>query len=126
MDWARDHMGNDVPAGRGSIPAFGLVCPSCGAPVRRRDGGKREAHFAHVSGRAKPVCDKYFPPPPVSRLPAAVAAPVGHLHRESLRCGLFLIYQEELGSPALRPRKPPAYFARTHTPTPQIHSILNQ
>ncbi|MCW5232495.1 hypothetical protein D8B34_02080 [Verminephrobacter eiseniae] len=62
----------------------------------------------------------------MSRLPAAVAAPVGHLHRESLRCGLFLIYQEELGSLALRLRIPPVEFARTATGSLQIQSVLGQ
>ncbi|TPL55508.1 hypothetical protein FJ942_17585 [Mesorhizobium sp. B2-4-2] len=35
------------------------ICPVCGAPVSPRQGTYREAHFAHVSGAARPECYLY-------------------------------------------------------------------
>ena len=98
MDWARDHLGNDLPAWRGGISGFGLVCPSCGEPVRRRAGGERRPHFAHFSHRAKPDCENYFPPLGAivgSTLRTATGSPPGRLKKESLSCGLFLVHQLE-------------------------------
>lgn len=118
MDWARDHLGNHVPAWRGGISGFGLVCPSCGEPVRRRAGSERRPHFAHFSHRAKPDCDNYFPPLGTvveSALRAAAAAPAGRLKRESLSCGLFLVHQLERDSLTLRLRIPSVELGPTAT-----------
>lgn len=92
MYWARDHHGNDVPAWEGGISAQGLVCPTCGEPVRRRAGPERRAHFAHFSLRARPDCENYFPS--VGDLTGlrgvgSFAADLRH-DRSSLNCGLFL------------------------------------
>lgn len=93
MDWARDILGNDVPAWRGGITAYGLVCPSCGEPVYRRAGFGRQPHFAHFSRRAKPECENYFPS---SGFKSGIANTTGFsTHEErparsSLNCGLFL------------------------------------
>lgn len=127
MDWARDHLGNDVPAWRGGISAFGLVCPSCGEPVRRRAGGERRPHFAHFSHRAKPDCENYFPPlgavaGSVQR--TGVTAPAGRLKRESLSCGLFLVHQPELDSLGLWLRIPSVELGRTATGSLVIQSGL--
>lgn len=100
MDWARDHLGNEVPAWRGGISGFGLVCPSCGEPVRRRAGSERRPHFAHFSNRAKPDCENYFPligPAVASGLRSVAAMPAVRLKRESLSCGLFLAHQPGRG-----------------------------
>lgn len=90
MDWARDHLGNDVPAWQGGLFAFGLVCPSCGEPVRRRAGIERRAHFAHFSHRAKPECENYFPSAAHLQSPAHSAAPHAAYPRDALNCGLYL------------------------------------
>lgn len=92
MDWARDHLGNDVPAWRGGISAFGLVCPSCGQPVRRRAGLERRPHFAHFSHRAKPECENYFPSSgyAASDSTSATKDLEGVPRVASLNCGLFL------------------------------------
>lgn len=127
MDWARDHLGNDVPAWRGGISGFGLVCPCCGEPVRRRAGGERRPHFAHFSHRAKPDCDNYFPPPGtvvVSALRTAVAALAGRLKRESLSCGLFLVHQSEQDSLTLWLRIPSVGLGPTATGSLAIQSGL--
>ena len=93
MDWARDHLGNDVPAWQGGISAFGLVCPSCGEPVRRRAGLERRPHFAHYSHRAKPQCENYFPSSGFVASDRNTPAPKergGGPTNASLNCGLFL------------------------------------
>jgi len=110
VDWARDHLGNDVPAWRGGISGFGLVCPSCGEPVRRRAGGERRPHFAHYSHRAKPDCDNYFPSQGAivpTRPGAGVRVPAGWWKRESLSCGLFLVAEPGRASLTLWLRVPP-------------------
>lgn len=127
MDWARDHLGNDVPAWRGGISGFGLVCPSCGEPVRRRAGGERKPHFAHFSHRAKPDCENYFPPsgPAVlTGMRAVSTASAGRLSRESLSCGLFLVHQPELHSLALWLRIPSVELGSTATGSLEIQSGL--
>lgn len=127
MDWARDHMGNDVPAWRGGISGFGLVCPSCGEPVRRRAGGERRPHFAHYSHRAKPDCDNYFPsqgaialagPGTGTRLPSA------RWERESLSCGLFLVAEPGRTSLTLWLRIPPLDLDATAVGRLEIQSGL--
>lgn len=110
MDWARDHLGNDVPAWRGGMSGFGLTCPSCGEPVRRRAGGERRPHFAHYSHRAKPDCENYFPSQGSIVATRAVTGPgelPGHWKRESLSCGLFLAAEPGRTSLALWLRIPP-------------------
>lgn len=127
MDWAQDHLGNDVPAWRGGISGFGLVCPSCGEPVRRRAGGERRPHFAHFSHRAKPDCENYFPPVGsvvVSVLRPATAVPAGRLKRESLSCGLFLVHQPERGSLTLWLRIPSVELGLAATGSLEIQSGL--
>lgn len=110
MDWARDHLGNDVPAWLGGMSGFGLTCPSCGEPVRRRAGAERRPHFAHYSHRAKPECDNYFPSQ--GRLVATgpgsgVRLPPSRWKRESLGCGLFLTAEPGQTSLTLWLRIPP-------------------
>lgn len=61
MLWALDRFGNLVAAAQGGM-SIGLVCPTCNAPVMRRAGRERRAHFAHYSDRANPDCENYFPP----------------------------------------------------------------
>lgn len=110
MDWARDHLGNDVPAWRGGISGFGLTCPSCGEPVRRRAGGERRPHFAHYSHRAKPDCDNYFPSQGSSvavGLGTGTRVPPSRWKRESLSCGLFLAAEAGRASLTLWLRIPP-------------------
>lgn len=127
MDWARDHLGNDVPAWRGGISGFGLVCPSCGEPVRRRAGGERKPHFAHFSHRAKPDCENYFPPTgPVALTGgrAASTTSAGRLSRESLSCGLFLVHQQERHLLALWLRIPSVELGSTATGSLEIQSGL--
>lgn len=109
------------------MSAFGLVCPSCGEPVRRRAGGERRPHFAHYSHRAKPDCENYFPPPGVGAVSvpgSAVAVAAGQLKRESLSCGLFLDYQPELESLALWLRIPSVELGSTATGSLVIQSGL--
>ena len=61
MDWARDQLGNLVNASQQGLFSYGLSCPTCGEPVRRRAGPERRPHFAHYSYRAKPECESYHP-----------------------------------------------------------------
>ena len=111
MDWAHDHLGVDMPAWMGGISAYGLKCPSCGEPVRRRAGRERAAHFAHFSHRAKPDCENYFPsntsdtPYVVRPYGAVLSAGLG---RDSLTCFLFLAHQERHDALAMWLRVPPA------------------
>lgn len=110
MDWAHDHLGNDVPAWQGGISAFGLTCPSCGEPVRRRAGGERRPHFAHYSHRAKPDCDNYYPSQGsalTTGLGSSFRAPPSRWKRESLSCGLFLAAEAGRTSLSLWLRIPP-------------------
>ena len=110
MDWAHDHLGNDVPAWRGGISAYGLRCPSCGEPVRRRAGRERAAHFAHFSHRAKPDCENYFPANAsgaIALVPGGGSAPFKGLGREFLTCFLFLAHEERHDSLELWLRVPP-------------------
>lgn len=110
MDWARDHLDNDVPAWQGGISGFGLKCPSCGEPVRRRAGGERRPHFAHYSHRAKPDCENYFPAQgssSVARVGISLRLSQGRWNRESLTCGLFLSAEAGRTSLALWLRIPP-------------------
>lgn len=96
MDWARDHLGNDVLASRGGMSGFGLVCPCCGEPVRRRAGIERRPHFAHYSHRARPDCENYFPyslSPGTSGLKFVATGAASGFARDSIRCGLFLTHQ---------------------------------
>lgn len=109
MDWARDHLGNDVPAWQGGMSGFGLTCPSCGEPVRRRAGGERRPHFAHYSYRAKPDCDNYFPSQGnvTTGIGTDIQAPPSRWKRKSLSCGLFLATESGRTSPTLWLRIPP-------------------
>ena len=93
MDWARDFLGNDVPAWQGGFSVYGLWCPTCGAPVFRRAGQERRPHFAHLSRRANPECENYFP----STGQASTSGNTSNFRtsqtwreRSSLNCGLFL------------------------------------
>lgn len=94
MDWARDHVGNLIPAWRGGISAYGLVCPCCGEPVMRRAGAERRPHFAHFSLRAKPECENYFPSDGLRSTSARTLGSFGdrrdHAVGTSVSCGLFL------------------------------------
>lgn len=127
MDWARDHLGNDVPAWRGGISAFGLVCPSCGEPVRRRAGGERRPHFAHFSHRAKPDCDNYFPSQGgifQTGPGAGVLLSPTRWKRESLSCALFLVAEPGRTSLALWLRIPPMDLDATAVGRLEIQSGL--
>lgn len=115
MDWARDQLGNDVPAWRGGISGYGLVCPSCGEPVRRRAGLERRPHFAHYSNRARPECENYFPSQAIVALagsPFGVRSAPPQPRRGSLSCGLFLVQDPLRGSLALWLRIPPMDLGR--------------
>lgn len=114
-----------MPAWRGGISGFGLVCPSCGEPVRRRAGSERRPHFAHFSNRAKPDCENYFPPmgPAVASSLRSVAGAV-RLKRESLSCGLFLVHQQERNSLTLWLRIPSVELGLTATGSLEIQSGL--
>ena len=111
MDWARDHIGNLVPAWRGGMSAYGLVCPSCGEPVMRRAGAERRPHFAHFSLRAKPECENYFPseglPGTSSRASSSAGAWRNHVVGSSVTCGVFLGYPAGGRSLELQLRIPP-------------------
>lgn len=61
MDWARDQLGNLIHASQQRLFSYGLSCPTCGEPVRRRAGPERRPHFAHYSHSAKPECEHYHP-----------------------------------------------------------------
>jgi hypothetical protein len=92
MHWARDHFKNLVSADQVGMQSLGLVCPTCGEPVRRRAGTERTPHFAHYSHRAKPDCENYFPsfyPTSGSISSRIIRAPFPH--QRSLSCGLFLM-----------------------------------
>jgi hypothetical protein len=78
------------------MSGFGLVCPCCGEPVRRRAGIERRPHFAHYSHRAKPDCENYFPlgsSAGLSGLRLVVAGTAARLARESLSCGILLAHE---------------------------------
>lgn len=127
MDWARDHLGSDVPAWRGGISGFGLVCPSCGEPVRRRAGGERRPHFAHYSHRAKPDCDNYFPSQgsiAPTAPEAGIRVPPGRWKRNSLSCGLFLVTQPGRASLTLWLRIPPIDIESTTAGRLEVQSGL--
>lgn len=127
MDWARDHLGNDVPAWRGGMSGFGLTCPSCGEPVRRRAGGERRPHFAHYSHRAKPDCDNYFPSQGsavMTKLGTGFRAPPRRWKRESLSCGLFLAAQAGRTSLSLWLRIPPMSLGTTAVGRLEVQSGL--
>lgn len=127
MDWARDHLGNDVPAWRGGLLGFGLTCPSCGEPVRRRAGGERRPHFAHYSHRAKPDCDNYFPSQGsavMTGLGTSFREPPSRWKRESLRCGLFLAAKAGQTSLSLWLRIPPMNLGTTAVGRLELQSGL--
>lgn len=127
MDWARDHWGNDVPAWQGGISGFGLTCPSCGEPVRRRAGGERRPHFAHYSHRAKPDCDNYFPSQSnavMMGLGTSSQASASRWKRESLRCGLFLTAEAGRTSLSLWLRIPPIHLGTTAVGRLEVQSGL--
>lgn len=127
MDWARDHLGNDVPAWQGGISAFGLKCPSCGQPVRRRAGGERRPHFAHYSHRAKPDCDNYFPAQgssSVTRPGIDLRLSQSRWKRESLTCGLFLSAEAGRTSLALWLRIPSIDLGATAAGKLEVQSGL--
>jgi hypothetical protein len=127
VDWARDHLGNDVPAWRGGISGFGLTCPSCGEPVRRRAGGERRPHFAHYSHRAKPDCENYFPSQGNILATGAVTdvrVLSGQWKRESLSCGIFLAVEPGRTSLALWLRIPPMFLERNGAGRLEIQSGL--
>lgn len=125
MDWARDHLGNDVPAWRGGMSGFGLTCPSCGEPVRRRAGGERRPHFAHYSHRAKPDCDNYFPSQgSAAGLGTGFRAPPSRWKRESLSCGLFLAAEAGRTSLSLWLRIPPMNLGTTAAGRLEVQSGL--
>lgn len=129
MDWARDHLGNDVPAWRGGMSGFGLTCPSCGEPVRRRAGGERRPHFAHYSHRAKPDCDNYFPSlgsAVITGLGTGFRAPASRWKRESLSCGLFLAAAAGRASLSLWLRIPPMNLGTTAVGRLEVQSGLGQ
>lgn len=127
MDWARDHLGNDIPAWRGGIPAYGLVCPSCGEPVRRRAGSERRPHFAHFSHRAKPECENYFPSSGY-QIDLGNARGFGaheeQANRNSLNCGLFLGASGEGNTLKLWLRVPSVEPSLVRTGSVQIQSGL--
>ena len=109
MDWARDHLGNHVPASRGGMSGFGLVCPCCREPVRRRAGIERRPHFAHYSHRAKPNCENYFPPglsAGTSDARPVTANEPPRFARDSLSCGILLAYEPDHDSLGLWLRVP--------------------
>lgn len=127
MDWARDHLGNDVPAWRGGISGFGLLCPSCGEPVRRRAGGERRPHFAHYSHRAKPNCDNYFPSQGSivsTGLGSGIRLPLGRWKRESLSCRLLLVAETGQTSLTLWLRIPPIDIEATVAGRLEVQSGL--
>lgn len=89
MDWAKDQVGNLVHASERGLFSYGLSCPTCGEPVRRRAGPQRRPHFAHYSHSAKPDCENYYPSwgiaatsgaPRVSSNEEAVVSGVSSLH----------------------------------------------
>lgn len=93
MDWARDQLGDLVHASQRGLLSYGLSCPTCGEPVRRRAGTHRRPHFAHYSYSAKPECENYHPSLHTPAMSGArhfgrdeQAAP----SRPSLQGGLFL------------------------------------
>ncbi|MGX9147279.1 competence protein CoiA family protein [Mesorhizobium sp. 128a] len=60
------------------------ACPVCGARVGLRQGSYRYAHFAHVSGAARPECNLYHPssgwqgPAPESIVQLRPLPPISH------------------------------------------------
>lgn len=129
MDWARDHLGNDVPAWLGGMSGFGLTCPSCGEPVRRRAGPERRPHFAHFSNRAKPDCENYFPSQGSAvkmGLGTGFRAPPRRWKRESLSCGLFLATEAGRTSLSLWLRIPPMNLGTTAVGRLEVQSGLGR
>lgn len=129
MDWARDHQGNDVPAWQGGMSGFGLTCPSCGEPVRRRAGRERRPHFAHYSHRAKPDCENYFPSQgsaQITGLGAGIRVPPSQWKRESLSYGLFLSAEAGRTSLSLWLRIPPMNLGTTAVGRLEVQSGLGQ
>lgn len=112
MDWARDHQGNLVPAWAGGTIGFGLNCPTCGEPVRRRSGLERRPHFAHFSHRAKPDCENYFPSSGLLRSKVGTSVE-SMLRPNSITFGILLTYAADTRSFDLLLRVPPLPDALT-------------
>lgn len=109
MDWARTSQGRLVYAPDLTYPLLGLSCPKCGAPVFLRRGRDRRPHFAHLSHRARPDCEDYYPSAGdlgnggISRGgKKALLSP----RPGSLQFGLFLIYRADTGQFGLWLRVP--------------------
>ena len=109
------------------MSAFGLVCPCCGEPVRRRAGSERRPHFAHYSHRAKPECENYFPSSGYAAVPLGSPSSKdgqGAWREHQLSCGLFLGTTGEVGVPKLWLRIPSVSTRRAETGSLRIQSGL--
>ncbi len=118
MDWAKDYRGTVVRAQRGVYFGYVMSCPTCGEPVHFRQGAMRRPHFAHYSHRAKPDCELYHPPSGVlNRVKSQAASKAESLYprRDSLLCGLFLSYRQELSTFELSVRIPSLPFSTEQT-----------
>lgn len=109
MDWAKDTRGQIVRAQRGVYFGIGMTCPTCGESVHLRQGKKRRPHFAHYSNRAKPDCEFYHPPLDViqrSTSQSSINNASLYPKRESILCGLFLVYRTDVSGFELSLRIP--------------------
>jgi hypothetical protein len=61
LDQARDGATDQLVNAVAALRSRGYRCAVCNAPVHLRAGSDRRAHFAHVSGKADPECEEYFP-----------------------------------------------------------------
>lgn len=97
MDWARTSQGRLVYAPDLTYPLLGLSCPKCGAPVFLRRGRDRRPHFAHLSHRARPDCEDYYPSPGDLGIGTSRGGKKALLspRPRSLQFGLFLVYRAD-------------------------------
>lgn len=98
MDWARTSLGRLIYAPDLTYPLPGLSCPKCEAPVFLRRGRDRRPHFAHLSHRASPDCEDYYPSAGDLRNSGTSRggekAPLSPKPRP-LQFGLFLVYRAD-------------------------------
>jgi hypothetical protein len=92
MHWAKDRLGNIVPASARLPYRADFRCPCCNAPVFLRAGSYRQAHFAHYGYTGTEKCEYYHPSDETDPTPARPAIEPPKASREDafVRAGIFL------------------------------------